>query len=366
TLISLPSHPTIGFLKSMAKNGVGNLLNDPLNVSILAATTAVAWLFAIELNITVFLIFQRKTGLYFWSLMIASWGLTIHALGCVLKFFVGSSWLTTVPIITLGWMAMVTGQAFVLYSRLHLVVLDPKTLHYVFYLIIFNIFALHIPTVVFTYGANSPNNTDLWTARFNVMERIQLAGFCIQETLISGIYVFATIRMLRLIHHSSARKIMIQLILINFCCIGMDIVLICLEYTNQYVGEASIKSMIYAIKLKLEFAVLNQVIEKAIGFTERNRCRGGPSHKLQASCPLPHHVTPTAVKDKPLDSRPHGTPSSPKHIFKTLDINVERQSFPSASGSVLGSSCDFGLGRSDPNYPLQGSTPCEKKPENPV
>lgn len=165
----------------MAKDGVinGTLLEDPLNASILAAATAVAWVCAIEINMTIFLIFKRKTGLYFWSPLIASWGLTFHALGFILEFLVGSTWLVKKgPFITVGWVAMVTGQAFVLYSRLHLVVRNPKTLRYVFHLIIFDIFALKVPTVIFAYGSNSPNN-DIWIARFDIMERIQLVGFCI-------------------------------------------------------------------------------------------------------------------------------------------------------------------------------------------
>lgn len=73
---------------------------------------------------------------------------------------------------------------------------------------------------------------------------------------------------------------MLQLLLINCICIGMDIVLIGLEFSNNYVGEASVKPMIYSIKLKLEFAVLNQLmgLTKA-GFTEENRFEGnGHSH----------------------------------------------------------------------------------------
>ena len=53
---------------------------------------------------------------------------------------------------------------------------------------------------------------------------------------------------------------MIQLIFVNFICVIMDIVLICVEYANQYVWEASIKPMIYAIKLKIEFTILDQLM----------------------------------------------------------------------------------------------------------
>ena len=170
---------------------------------------------------------------------------------------------------------MVTGQAFVLYSRLHLVVRNQNTLRYLLWMIIADAICLHTPTIVFTYGSNSAN-ADFWTPKFNVMERIQLIGFCLQEFVISTIYILSTVRLLGSIYHSMTRKVMLQLIAINGICIGMDIVLIGLEFSNQYVGEAAIKPMIYSIKLKLEFAVLNQLmgLTKA-GFTEENHWRGG-------------------------------------------------------------------------------------------
>ena len=266
-------------LLNRATTGVtGALPYDPVEYCILAAGTAVAWVYAIELDLVIFYTFRRRQGLYFWSLLVGSWGCVLHALGFILKFLVGTSWLVDLPFIEVGWVCMVTGQAFVLYSRLHLVVRKPRTLNYVLALIIVDAIVLHIPTIIFTYGSNSPN-ADFWTSKFNVMERIQLAGFCIQEFIISTIYIVSTVRMLGAIYHSMTRKVMFQLIAINALCIGMDIVLIGLEYTNNYVGEASIKPMIYAIKLKLEFAVLNQLmgLTKA-GLTEGNRWRSGNDH----------------------------------------------------------------------------------------
>lgn len=310
----------------------GALTQDPLDYCILAAGTAVAWVYAIELNITIFLTFKRRGGLYFWSLLISSWGLTFHALGFILKFLVGTSWLLNIPLITTGWVAMVTGQSFVLYSRLHLVVRSQKILRYLLFLILFNVMALHIPTVVFTYGSNSPN-ANTWIGKFNVMERIQLAGFCIQETIISAVYVWATVRMLSSIYHSSTRTVMIQLIFINLCCIGMDIALICLEYTNEYVGEASIKPMIYAIKLKLEFTILNQLMSMATaGLTEGHRRGLGRSYELH-SHPSSLHNAPsssaktgirriTAVKDTPTASRPEDATPDPNGIYMTHQIQV--------------------------------------------
>ncbi|KAL8748037.1 MAG: hypothetical protein Q9190_000187 [Brigantiaea leucoxantha] len=253
---------------------------DPVDYCILAAATAVAWVFVIELDLTIFLTFRRRGGLYFWSLLVSSWGCVLHALGFILEFLVGSPWGVTLPFIEIGWVTMVTGQAFVLYSRLHLVVRNPRTLRTVLIAILVDAAILHIPTIVFTVGNNSPN-ADFWSRKFNIMERIQLVGFCLQEFAISTLYIVATVRILGSVYHSMTRKVMLQLILINCICIGMDIVLIGLEFTGEYVGEASIKPMIYAIKLKLEFTILNQLmgLSKA-GFTEGSRWigGGGPSH----------------------------------------------------------------------------------------
>lgn len=259
----------------------GALPSSPVQYCILAAGTAVAWVYAIEINITIFLIFKRRNGLYFWSLLLCSWGITLHALGFILKFLVGANWILACTIIDLGWVPMVTGQAFVLYSRLHLIVRNQRTLRLVLGMVLFNAAALHIPTTITFFGANSPQSA-VWIDKFNVVERVQLAGFCVQEFIIGTIYLYSTTRLLGATYHNLSKKVMTELIIINCICIGMDIVLICLEYTNQYIGEASMKPMIYAIKLKLEFTVLNQLKGLAkSSLTEGHRWEGGQNNELK-------------------------------------------------------------------------------------
>ena len=231
---------------------------------------------------------------------------------------------------------MVTGQAFVLYSRLHLVVRNPRTLRLILFMIIFDAIALHVPTIVFTYGSNSPDAA-VWAPRFNIMERIQLMGFCLQEFIIATVYIVATVRLLGSIYHSMTRKVMFQLLLINFICIGMDIVLIGLEFTNNYVGEASVKPMIYSIKLKLEFAVLNQLmgLTKA-GFTEENHWRAdGHSHELrQRGTLVSTNADPEAIPTRKAGtwttakairgsfSGARVSMTHPEQIYKTQQVDV--------------------------------------------
>ena len=163
---------------------------------------------------------------------------------------------------------MVSGQAFVLYSRLNLVVRSIRLRRAVLATIILDGLALHIPILIFIYGANSPDShvASRWVGKFNTMERIQLVGFSIQESVISGIYIVATVKLLAAVNYERTRRAMWQLLAINFICIGMDLILVGLEFSNNYFGEASAKPLIYAIKLRLEFAVYSQLID----FTKAN------------------------------------------------------------------------------------------------
>ncbi|MCJ1474475.1 hypothetical protein MMC13_003133 [Lambiella insularis] len=229
----------------------------------IAASTAVAWFNVIELNVQVFMTFKRHRGLYFWSLIISSYGCVLHALGFLLKFFqLTTNNYLSVTIITIGWWAMVTGQAVVLYSRLHLVVREQRVLRGVLIMIIVDAICFHIPTTVLTYGSNS-NDSDAFIWRFSIIERLQMTVFSVQEFIISGIYVYSTIKLLRPVYHGRTRRVMMQLIWINLMIIAMDIVLLAFEYKQNYEIEATLKAMIYSIKLKLEFAVLNQLMTLA-------------------------------------------------------------------------------------------------------
>ncbi|MCJ1370388.1 hypothetical protein MMC20_001601 [Loxospora ochrophaea] len=242
----------------------------PLDIPIwmaISAFTAVAWYNVAELNIQVFMTFKRHRGLYFWSLIVSSYGCVLHSLGFLIKFFefIPNEAINdyfACSVLTVGWYCMVTGQAVVLYSRLHLVVRDDRVLRAVLTMIIVDAICLHLPTTVLTFGSNS-NKSAEFTKAFSYMERIQMTMFCIQEFIISGIYVYATIRLLRPVYHNRIRKVMMQLIWINCIIIAMDVVLLAMEYGGNYEIEATLKAMVYSIKLKLEFAVLNQLMTLA-------------------------------------------------------------------------------------------------------
>lgn len=118
-------------------------------------------------------------------------------------------------------------------------------------------------------------------------------GFSIQESIISSIYIVATVRLLGAVYYMRTRQTMFQLLGINLICIAMDMILIGLEFSDNYVAEASVKPLIYAIKLKLEFAVYSQLVgfTKAT-FEERARERLSSASDYDEPAPRPQYNSP--------------------------------------------------------------------------
>ncbi|CAK4012281.1 hypothetical protein AC578_838 [Lecanosticta acicola] len=222
---------------------------------------------SVELVIIVFMTFTRFQGPYFWSFLISTLGIIPYSLGFLLKYMnitTGESRWLPVSIITLGWYSMVIGQSFVLWCRLHLIVTGQKgdkILRYTKWMILINIVCLHLPTTVLTFGANGIIDTQTFVVAYNIMEKVQMTGFFLQETLLSSIYIFETARILRTSLQPGTRRTMKQLVGINAVIIIMDLALLGLEAASLYVLETLLKSVVYGIKLKLEFAILGRLVK---------------------------------------------------------------------------------------------------------
>ena len=247
-------------------DGTTNAPLDSTNLAIhmaIAAFTGIAWANVVELNLAVYMIFKRKRGLYFWSVVLCIQGIALHSLGFLLKLYgVVSLYQVTITIVTVGWYLMVTGQSLVLYSRLHLVVSDTRIVRAVLCMIAWNAVTLHLPTTVLTYGTNSPS-ASLFQGPYRIMEKIQMTIFCLQELIISSLYIWATLRFLRPFYRRRIRSVMLQLFWINVGIILIDIAMVTVEYLGFYSLEVAMKGAVYSVKLKLEFVVLNQLMRVA-------------------------------------------------------------------------------------------------------
>ncbi|KAI1144626.1 hypothetical protein F5Y05DRAFT_33541 [Hypoxylon sp. FL0543] len=228
--------------------------------SIIAVFTALPIWTTVELTFWVFYTFKRWRGVYFWSVLGTTWGVTIHAVGFVLKFCVPeANWVLSTVLSEIGWVAEVFGFSIVLWSRLHLVVRSrPGILRFVLAMIIVDEFVFGVPTIVFQFLISNPATHDAYLQHMEIMERIQIMAFSIQETIISAIYVWGTLQLLKLSLNTKAKKTLAFLILVQVLVVLADVLVIVLDYVEYYTLKAVLHSFVYAFKLQVEFVVLNE------------------------------------------------------------------------------------------------------------
>lgn len=250
-------------MSSVGEHGIrgGYRGNSRGVIATLGAFVGVTWYNSIELLVLILLTFKKYQGTYFWSLLITTIvGVMIHSVGYLIKDFdlTTATWLP-VTLVTIGWWTMIIGQSVVLYSRLHFVILDKRILRFVLCMILTNIFLLLVPTTVLTYGSNF-SSSDTFVRAYVIMEKVEIIGISIQEMIISGLYIYGTIQMLKLNPVGENRNIILQLFGINLIFILMDIGLITTQYSDLFTYQTTLKGLIYSIKLKLEFAVLSKLV----------------------------------------------------------------------------------------------------------
>ncbi|KAJ5910909.1 uncharacterized protein N7473_000212 [Penicillium subrubescens] len=230
---------------------------------------AIALYNAIELSVLIPLSFHRYRSLYFWALLTSAvLGVIPQTIGQGLQYFnLEPLWLSMF-LSNFGFVFLVPNQSVVLYSRLHLVSQNPFVLGFVRWLIVFCYITIVIPTITLNVGSSFVPQSTAWVKGFDVMERIQVTWFTAQEILISTIYIWDTIRLIRLIRlvrsspEADARrhKILYELLAVNIAAIAMDLSLVILQYKGLYFTQIELKPMVYSIKLKLEFAVLGMLV----------------------------------------------------------------------------------------------------------
>jgi hypothetical protein len=256
---------------------------------------------ALETAIVAFDTFKHYRSLYFWSIQVATWGILVHALPAMARFISQASNLATSIPFMIGWYAMVTGQAVVLYSRLHLLVSDVRTMRWVLWMIVINACILHIPMTVLFFGLN---NGDTRFARpAAIFDRIQLTCFCIQDFILCGIYIYEGIlafKMTSTLRGRNSRSAILHLLWINILVVFLNILLLLAEYKLHYI-QVSFKTVVYSIKLKLEFSVLSR-LSLAVSTCTCKRGSSEPSRQSHQNIFNNSHPRPTVGPEMNLQS----------------------------------------------------------------
>lgn len=238
----------------------------------MAAFMTIAFYNFIELHFLLFSTFKKWQGLYFWSVFASMWGVALNGLAVVMKTFKiaenKAELMFDLVVLLVGWYLMVTGQAVVLYSRLHIMVRSARTVRGVLFMIIFTAVVCHIPLSILVFVVNNvPPGTPAHRA-YAVYEPLQLTIFSIQEGIISGMYIYNTVKMLRPsqgLRRARVGKTFAHLIYINAFIIILDITLASLQYAGYDSLQHFYKPAVYSVKLKLEFTVLNKLVKVTRG-----------------------------------------------------------------------------------------------------
>lgn len=230
----------------------------------LVAFTTLAWYNAVEMLFLIFVVFKKYKGLYFWSMVITTISIVPYQIGAWLKLVYRTYNVLATVFLNTGWIFMIIGQSVVLYSRLHLVTQNPMLLGSIRWMIVGTAICMCIPTTVATYGSNLQKTPSFITA-YNVIEKIQMTSFTIQEFIISITYLVRVYSILKIASHKRTRRILYELLVINIIIIISDIVLLAMEYLNAYQVEIVLKGFIYSVKLKLELGVLSKLVRTVSG-----------------------------------------------------------------------------------------------------
>ncbi|EXJ71672.1 uncharacterized protein A1O5_05480 [Cladophialophora psammophila CBS 110553] len=215
---------------------------------------------SLEMVLLILTIFKRRTGLYFWSLSICTYGVVSYTLGITLSYFsLCDFWLSGL-LLDSGWLFMITCQSLVLYSRLGLILDNVHILRAVKWMIIINSVVIEGTTVALDWGhAYSPNPA--FAQAYFYIEHMQMTIITLQELIISGLYVWETIALLNVISKENTRRMIWQLLTINIMIICMDTALVALQFKRLQLYQESIKAFVYSVKLKLELNILSKLVD---------------------------------------------------------------------------------------------------------
>lgn len=189
------SHSVTGLLARDAAEGdhmtgqdgdvSGGLLPREQTIFAVVAFSSVALYNVVELTFIIFTTFKKRSGLYFISFCVATWGILPYSISFLI--------LAVKPVdpqsraiygyvtgIVVGWVCTVSGQSVVLYSRLHLIDRDERHLRCVLAMIIINGVILHSATTVMIFGANSIHNAARFDKPYSIMEKVQVTVFFVQ------------------------------------------------------------------------------------------------------------------------------------------------------------------------------------------
>lgn len=230
---------------------------------IVTSFISLAFYNVLELSVFIYTTFKKRNGLYFWSMVVATWGIALNGAGYIIKFVntnqSASIRSISTVLVLLGWCTMITGQSVVLFSRLHLLVSDGFKIRLVLTMIVVDAFICH-PPIFALFALTQSENPQPYAAAYTVFEKFQLLVFFIQELIISLVYIMESAKFLRARNlisrapsidmkalHMDSRTVIRWLIAINVLIVLLDISILCFEFSGFYDLQTSWVSIPYSL-----------------------------------------------------------------------------------------------------------------------
>ncbi|KAI1428772.1 hypothetical protein F5Y12DRAFT_799878 [Xylaria sp. FL1777] len=309
------------------KGAIKNSVSLPVAM-VLAGLFAISEYNSLEIYIFIFRTFRRRRRLYFWSAICANTGILLLSLFLLLRFFGIVSPGPISVFLGIVWWCMVTGQSLMLYSRLNLVMCDPRKLRWLLCMIVAIFLFIQIPVAILFVLNTYDGNANTVTIAYNVMEKTELVVITVEEAVLSGLYLYewASVRKeLEIIRGRKVRQLFHELIGLFIVVVVLDISLtrilptdiwhavlsypdaknkdvdanrhidiVSLQFSNLFYIQATYKPLVYSIKLKVETYVLNELVKLMIS---RDSFQHG-THIRHASIP-----STTTIDDDPWRSQ---------------------------------------------------------------
>jgi hypothetical protein len=204
---------------------------------IIGAFNAMGFLCTFELIPIIWATFKRRSGLYFWGIVVATLGSFLFNLGTTIYLFNLSDGTTlllglTTAISTLGYLIYIPAEYTILYSRLHLLAASQKILFWVMTLSAAEYILVTIPNAILSIGA-STTSIKGFTTGYSYFQRLEIVVYMAMEITFFVIYIRHTMQMWILDSSPKVKRTLQLCLCANAVVIILDIVTVVFEFTGR-------------------------------------------------------------------------------------------------------------------------------------
>jgi hypothetical protein len=186
-------------------------------------------------------------------------GIILETAGFTLGLFEAVNSQISTILFAFGWPLMVTGFSLVLYSRLHLIVYNPLLNRIVLIFIVGDAILVQFPVFLFAFIGAPRYVIFLKVAKF--LSHFEII-FSVQELVLSTLYIYFFRQFVKQggsMGSKNLQRTFYLLIAAEVIIVVCDLTINITLYLNLYIPRKIILPFVYAIKLQIEFLVLNRL-----------------------------------------------------------------------------------------------------------